>query len=225
MIKKENIYLVMMISLLTKCVEIQHPLEEVVNKNNKNLKLFSNCKNTDGRFLLKINQKQQTLLKGYLDWASYKNNSFQLSLSPPIGDEVVSLQYKNNKINIEGRKSEHYKYLSTDPHGYLKFKNHWIGIKASELPCFLAGKLPREWLSLPTSTNTKTSPYINLYDAKRTISIKPEQKSKNYTLEIKWNAFWFLSQTKIIIISKYNKQQTLSININNQINFNMISFD
>ena len=40
MIKKENIYLVMMISLLTKCVEIQHPLEEVVNKNNKKFKTF-----------------------------------------------------------------------------------------------------------------------------------------------------------------------------------------
>jgi hypothetical protein len=225
MLKKEYIYLCIMISLLTKCIEIQQPLEEIINKEKKYSKLFSTCKNTDGRFLLKVSQQQQTFLKGYLDWASYKNNHFQLSLSPPIGDEIISLQYKDNQIKLKGIKSEHYKSLSVDADGYLKFKNHWIGIKADELPCFLAGKLPQKWLSLPTNISEKTSPHINLYDAKRIITIIPERKSRNYTVEIKWNTFWFLSQAKIIIISKYNKQRTLSININNKINFNMLSFE
>ena len=80
------------------------------------------------------------------DWIKREDSEFRVQISDLLGRVINDLSWTPKQKKIRFLKSSKWsKYLSIDSEGYIIADGNNMGLKMTDLPCFLQGKLPNHW--------------------------------------------------------------------------------
>lgn len=176
--------------------------------------IFSNCGNADGGVNLLINFESRILSGLMLDWIKDESR-LAGEISDPFGSNLLTFEKKkfDQDFLFKGRMVDKIPEISTDENGFLEIDGHLIGIKSSELGCFLNYKVPYAWtkhFSRKSNIHNAKSvengrKYIFEFDdGRRKIWVSYFSKEKKICSKIKWTHLFGLMSQKIRICQTFN---------------------
>ncbi|MDB2447198.1 hypothetical protein N9W79_01095 [bacterium] len=203
----KNTLLVLISLLLVSCQTAPKKLERTVLPRTV-LPLFSKCGNSDGGASLVINMKSRVVSGLQLDWIK---DGLRLAgeVSDPIGSTILAFEGNGNQktISMSGNFSRNLSKLSRNESDFIEIDGHQIGVKFSELSCFLDLKIPFQWTNhimrkrvIRNKESKKMERLIiEFNDDERMIWTSYYPSEKKLCSKIKWNQFLGLISHKIVL--------------------------
>lgn len=152
---------------------------------------FGDCSPTDGAVSLAFFRDGTLIGSGDAEWVA-KNGLFTLEMLDPVGRLLLKLQQEAGALVTTGPLTRKIPAMRLRKDGFLDFNGHMVPIRASELPCVLAGQLPHAWIGLTRQVDGQT---ITAADANRTITInfdRPKTPGAKVCSRITWGGLaWF----------------------------------
>ena len=172
-------------------------------------KSFAACRGGEGYRSLKVAVSDEPQFAGEYEWLATRKGSFDVNVLSPLGDNILLLRGRNQgkHLLLSNRYAEKLP-LTVGSDGFLRFSDHWVGLKAAELPCFLRGKLPLAW---------SNNPYSYVLNPEKTKFFLEEEHRDIYLdfhedrvcFDIRWNVFWVFRQADIkVCYYKGEKKKT-----------------
>ncbi len=165
--------------------------------NIKQKTFFSSCLGGDGYGSLEIAVSGEQKFRGEFEWLSSVKQPYVVNILSPFGENLLKLEGHNKGKHLSLSNSYARKLpLSVGKDGFLTYANHWVGLKPEEIPCFLKGKIPEQWLK------NKKAYYLNLEQTKYYLEEKDRWIYLDFLkdkvcLDIHWNVFWWLRRTNL----------------------------
>jgi len=184
-------------------------------------KYFHPCKKMSGDFNFILSKKTDVLLKSYMEWSSRLEGVYSIAFVSPLGNDLLFFKAENRELSLSGL--DRFKNISilVDDDGFLKIGGRWLGIKSSEVPCFLKGELPFEWLDKARVLKKEdTHDVVHINDSSRHIEIdfyyNKKRELEKKCIRMYWNIFWIFKKYHIDICYDSLAEEQVEFNFNNQ---------
>lgn len=126
-----------------------------------------------------------------VDWVA-KGTGLKMEAYSPFGQTIASFSSDHSKGTLEVMAPlKETSSLSTDKSGRVLYSDYYTGINLTEIPCFLKGKVPRQWLDkVVRYENTSTMFDLEIRDSGRDIKILLEKaKTNQFCAIVSWRHF------------------------------------
>lgn len=168
------------------------------------LTYFSECRRQDGAATFFFSDQGSTLDKIDVEWVSKANADWSLASYSPLGQTIFQANYTHSppSIQVTGRQNPWFGNLSVDREGFLRWKGEKLGLKATEVACLFAMKIPRAWLKLLVDQKAvERSTRLEMIDETRQISIllSPHGANQDIVWEfvLQWQLYWGIRQESL----------------------------
>jgi len=178
---------------------------------------FSPCIDDDGAFHLKVSDGGANFL-GSMDfeWVSRENKDWVVQAYNQMGQTPVSFAYTDSGNNLIIRKPKALALpeIRFDRDRFLNIDGHFIPISAVEIPCFLKGRLPKNWLRGIVKKQRNGDWLLMRYqDAKREVDISIHVGDSLTRVEdcasLEWSPYWFLPDEQVVLC--FDKKKNVQI--------------
>lgn len=168
---------------------------------------FSQCNKGDGEVLARLLEGEQVINTVPMDWVAWGRRGWAVEGTSPFGQTLFRLTYQgvDRSFATSGAFPGRLPDLASNEDGYLVIDGRWIGIRASEIPCFLKGQVPTAWLQ--SVIHWKLSSHELVFTSKekgRALYVRmevDEQNSINYCSRIVWSYYLGLVSRELKICS------------------------
>ena len=211
--KRINWQLLSCLLILTSCQttsfqEIELPVVYLSN--------FENCHTGDGT--ISLSSKFETKFPRIeFDWAVQKYPSIALESYNPMGQTVAAIRYdaKSNKIKVRGALKDLSGRLSVKDNDIF-YEGNFIGLRTTELACYLKAKLPHKWLNHVSDYKKKkaSSRYFVSSFENRTIYTKMKKTKSGFYSCSRFEMTKYLGAVKYgfeMCMSRRNNENSVSI--------------
>jgi len=117
--------------------------------------LFMSCAPADGASAMQIFQGDSLLGSVEVEGLAKAGGDWDVEATNAVGLPVLKLSRRGAKIAASGGLAGKLPRLSVRKDGFLLVDGHMVGIKATEIPCLLAFRLPRPWFERLTDVDTE----------------------------------------------------------------------
>jgi hypothetical protein len=209
------------ISFLSACATVSKPHHPLPIPDRAQ-KYLSSCRPLEGSFSVRAFEGSTLIFAGEFDWAS-TNAGWRTEFLDPTGRTYAALSYDHLQTRLlpEGMSPSFTEKVEVRPDGFIYARGHFIGVRASEVPCLLVGRVPRMWNDLLYHVeDTEKGLYLGFSDGKREIKVSaPEPSAKNMSVpictEISWYAMLGFSRRRVEVCVDTNPYLTGTLNIMN----------
>ena len=108
---------------------------------------FAVCSPTDGSAALKLFDAGALQGSAEVSWVSRSPTDWQLEVSNALGQTLLTVTYKGQRLVAAGRLAARLPALGVGDGQILEVNGEDSGLRAPEIPCLLAGHFPRTWLA------------------------------------------------------------------------------
>lgn len=152
---------------------------------------FGTCALKDGGGFLHYQSEKTDVSDLKLDWVN-RDDGFIAEVSGPFGAQVARVEKKqgDKEIKLTGKAQTELPRIEVAQSGFLVVDGHEIGLKFSELLCFLHGKFSLKWLSFYTGSleAVSSSKKVRFEDGKRSVVVA-RNESRHWCADVKWSYF------------------------------------
>lgn len=170
-------------------------------------KHFSSDTKGEGYGSLEVSNEGERKFTGEFEWLASHDNTFTVNILNPFGENMLRLEKRKNDSGIHLlNRSSHSLPLKVGKDGFLVFANNWVGLKPEEIPSFLGGKIPGDWL--------KNKKFFAVGDKGNQFYFEEQDRDiyLNYYKDkvcynIRWNVFWWIRRTGLEICHYKGKEK------------------
>jgi hypothetical protein len=119
------------------------------------LRQFQQCAPSDGGLLIKSLLQDPDASAVPIDWKAFSQNDLRAEATDPIGRTIFTMRIFGTYVEITGRSILNLPKLSIDQEGFLQVDDHRIGVRVSEIACFLKFTYPESWKARMVGFETK----------------------------------------------------------------------
>lgn len=109
--------------------------------------IFQPCAPGDGAATMQAFQSDQLLGSSEVEWVAKANGDWDVEVTNALGVPVLKLKRTGMKLAISGQLAAKLPKLGIEKSGFLVVDGNKVGIRAMEVPCMLAFRLPRGWMN------------------------------------------------------------------------------
>jgi hypothetical protein len=107
---------------------------------------FAQCLPSDGSMQLNVtSMENKKRIETSAEWLGETTDAYQLLLSDPLGQTLLSFEVEQNKSKLSGSAARKLPRINLDQEGYFQIQGNRLGLKATELPCIFNLTFPQEW--------------------------------------------------------------------------------
>lgn len=167
---------------------------------------FSTCQEGDGEVLARLLEHGQVIETVPLEWAAWYNKGWAFEGVSPFGQTLFRLNYQQGDGKFLGSGAiANLPPLSTNDKGFIVVDRRWVGIKPQEIPCFLDGKIPSDWLKRIVKWEPSAHELVfTSMEANRAMYVRmevDEQNTINYCGRIIWKYYWGMISRELKVCS------------------------
>jgi len=169
---------------------------------------FSSCTTGQGALSVTVFEGEEFSGAVEVEWkdSRVKPLGWQSQFLTPIGQELLRFSYLESTKNFRatGRLAPQFSGVSVS-NGFLEVDDHFVGLRADEISCFLDFKLPRKWLSrLVELHDNKDKLVLSFHEKNREIRLVYSKiKGSDICTDVSWSNYWGLvSSTLSMCFSK-----------------------
>ena len=175
---------------------------------------FGTCAADEGAATLQLFEDGALIGSAEVEWTSNSRDHWNLEVLTAAGSTLASAARHGFFLETTGPISKRLPPLSISMEDKLLINGNFSGLKAHELLCLLGGRLPYDWLSGLTAVDRqKHRTYLFFSDDDRQIMTEVEslpETSPRICSTLKWNRYWFFSQSiKWCLSDKNQRSSTL----------------
>lgn len=158
---------------------------------------FATCEGGDGALSLRWYDAGRLLETIPVDWVAWPDKGWAMAMTSPFGQTLFKITYQREgqRFIVDGLERP-VPELGVLENGLLTIDDRYVGIKATEIPCVLSGRLPRDWLQRVVAWQPGSDELtFSVRDADRDIhtTLKiDEQGDINFCSHIRWGYYWGL---------------------------------
>lgn len=141
-------------------------------------RVFEQCEQGDGGLLVSVFHADENLLTSEVDWLA-KDRSLAMEAYSSFGQTVGSMRFDLDRMRVAtALPIKEADLIAIDDEMAVKYDDYYIGIQADELACYLAGRLPRNWLKKTIGADQREDQTIlHMRVGDRNISVNLDKKT------------------------------------------------
>jgi hypothetical protein len=176
----------------------------------------SNCSGLDGSSQMAVFYQGDFLFDAELDWVAEESGNWRFEWSDRIGRSLGYLTYfrSENILSHTGLPKSAFPPMKADERGYLVIDEHYAGLKLSDFPCILAGRIPDRWANRVQSSrfDGKVRQFeIDDFDTQLRLMLNPSDENHSLCFEATWNGFWIFFKQRMLICRNSSKKPSVEI--------------
>lgn len=159
---------------------------------------FAPCYPKDGAVSLQVFSSDAFRGAVEAEWAALPNGDWDILATAATGQTVLSGTRRGDHVNFAGPLAPKVPKIAILEDGFLALDGNLLGIKASEVPCFLAFALPKTWVALADAvTKAKGGANLAFSDDVRQMHVKIPTLAASRTncAEVIWQHHLILSHS------------------------------
>lgn len=161
--------------------------------------IFRTCAPSDGGIAIKVHERGALKGAADLDWIAKSQQVFDMQLTGPIGQTLLMVRRDSANLTLTGPLAAKVPPTKVLANGFLEVDGHFIGLRASEIPCLFRAALPSAWLQrLDSFESDDKETRIFVEEPRRDIVVSVAKTSKGYAdycVEVSWRTFLFFSRS------------------------------
>ena len=181
--------------------------------------VFTVCSSGDGGVSLSVVHAGKFLGSGQVDWVSDRDRlgtEWEVEVRNPLGQIILNLSLAGTELRHRGVLDGSLRGIQVRKDGFLEVDGHFVALKASEVPCFLKFRFPREWATHVVELERLQNRIV--------LEIAPEQRQIHMTLDdlsaspakkicaqVSWRSWLGLVKSVATICHEYDKRKKTTI--------------
>lgn len=157
---------------------------------------FGTCSVDEGAATLKLFRGGELHATSELEWVAISRDQWVVQVLDSLGQSLLNLSRHGLEVEKTGPLSTQIPAVAATPHDQLLIDGSFVGLKASEIPCVLGGRLPYVWLSgLVDVTRQSQRSTLTILEDDRTIEVEAEilpEVAPRLCAKITWHQYLFL---------------------------------
>ena len=158
---------------------------------------FHSCASGEGSVHMRLRKDGDYLGDINVEWFAATGKPFVYQVYEPLGRTVLSIQFDKaaHLLSVSGSWASGLPPIAVDEEGFLLLDQKRVGIKYSEIPCFLRYKFPMVWLSKVTGfSNNDDTLRLYISDKSRSIILALKRSgpktASTFCAKIEWKSYF-----------------------------------
>jgi len=125
---------------------------------------FAACTPGDGAAATQVFEDGSLLGSAQSEWIAKADGSWEAVVETPLGNTLLTVIRSGAVLTYQGPLAERLPQLAVGPGGFLEIEGVRTGLRADEVPCLLAFKLPAAWRPLLRDVEMSDSKVVAHFD-------------------------------------------------------------
>lgn len=201
-----------MITALSGCQTLKPISKKSYLELNEHKDEFEKCTPTDGSINLTLTKKESVVFSEVVfDYIVSSKKEFKGHILNPLGGVEAKIYKDKSDTSFSWTPKGKFKKLdlSLDKENFLSLNDSFVGVKLSEIGCFLKYKWPKSWLKKFRLEKTKENYSEFIFDDQgREVILKYSKTDKAIQCSrIKWSYFLGIYPKELLVCLDSKKQQ------------------
>ena len=177
-----------------------------------------------------ILHETEVVLNSQMEWIMDHAGVFKAAFVGPLGNDLLFFQASKDEVSLQGLERFSKINFSIDDDGFFTIGGHWLGLKPGEIPCFLKGTFPLDWLQKANLYEYAHDHQVILVDdSQRDIRVdlysNPKKEIIKKCIHISWNVFWIFKKYRIDICYENSPDRPINFNFDDEYMANVLLLD
>lgn len=178
--------------------------------------LYAVCSPGGGHGHLKIRNQDGSLVALDIDWAADGDGTWEMEGVNPLGQSILTIQStRGRSLTVGGAVASNLPQLGVDPEmGLLQVEGQTLGLGVDEIPCVLAGRLPRGWREgMEDAEGADPLRLTSWISGERRVQTElrglDEPPAREICSTVSWWRFWILGRSDLNWCMRHERSGTM----------------